>query len=159
MLVLCKRTVVIYFLFDYLFFFFSTNTAGIIGWYDFEFYSQNKCKSQPLDPSVTSHCGLWIICRLKFDFDPIPVEVTWFQLDYKLSDVTNFTFTILQHYFRWPLMVDIDMWPLISLKSEGSLHASMTRGGHSNGKKRYQARPWTHKKHPNHVLFRYEKRP
>ena len=23
----------------------------------------------------------------------------------------------------------------------------------------YQARPWTHKKHPNHVLFRYEKRP
>ena len=33
------------------------------------------------------------------------------------------------------------------------------RGGHSNGKRGYQARPWTHKKHPNHVLFRYEKRP
>ena len=32
-------------------------------------------------------------------------------------------------------------------------------GGHSNGKRGYQARPWTHKKHPNHVLFRYEKRP
>ena len=23
----------------------------------------------------------------------------------------------------------------------------------------YQARPWTHKKHPNHVFFRYENRP
>ena len=34
------------------------------------------------------------------------------------------------------------------------------RGGeHSNGKRGYQARPWTHKKHPNHVSFRYEKRP
>ena len=32
-------------------------------------------------------------------------------------------------------------------------------GGHSNGKRGYQARPWTHKKHPYHVLFRYEKRP
>ena len=32
-------------------------------------------------------------------------------------------------------------------------------GGHSNGKRGYQARPWTHKKHPNHILFRYEKRP
>ena len=31
-------------------------------------------------------------------------------------------------------------------------------GGHSNGKRGYQARPWTHKKHPNHVLFRYEKK-
>ena len=25
-------------------------------------------------------------------------------------------------------------------------------GGHSNGKREYQARPWTHKKHPNHVF-------
>ena len=33
-------------------------------------------------------------------------------------------------------------------------------GSHSNGKRGYQARPWTHKKHPNHVfLIRYEKRP
>ena len=32
-------------------------------------------------------------------------------------------------------------------------------GGHSNGKRGYQARPWTHKKHPNHVFFRYENRP
>ena len=32
-------------------------------------------------------------------------------------------------------------------------------GGHSNGKRGYQARPWTHKKHPNHVFFRYEIRP
>ena len=31
-------------------------------------------------------------------------------------------------------------------------------GGHSNGKRGYQARPWTHKKHPNQVLFRYEKK-
>ena len=30
------------------------------------------------------------------------------------------------------------------------------RGSHSNGKRGYQARPWTHKKHPNHVFFRYE---
>ena len=30
---------------------------------------------------------------------------------------------------------------------------------HSNGKRGYQARPWTHKKHPNHVFFRYENRP
>ena len=35
----------------------------------------------------------------------------------------------------------------------------LPRGAHSNGKRGYQARPWTHKKHPNHVLFRYEKRP
>ena len=35
----------------------------------------------------------------------------------------------------------------------------MSLGGHSNGKRGYQARPWTHKKHPNHVFFRYEKRP
>ena len=34
-----------------------------------------------------------------------------------------------------------------------------SRGGHSNGKRGYQARPWTHKKHPNHVFFRYENRP
>ena len=32
-------------------------------------------------------------------------------------------------------------------------------GGHSNGKRGYQARPWAHKKHPNHVFFRYENRP
>ena len=32
-------------------------------------------------------------------------------------------------------------------------------GGHSNGKRGYQARPWTHKKYPNHVLFRSENRP
>ena len=32
-------------------------------------------------------------------------------------------------------------------------------GGHSNGKRGYQACPWTHKKHPNHVFFRYENRP
>ena len=32
-------------------------------------------------------------------------------------------------------------------------------GGHSNGKRGYQAHPWTHKKHPNHVFFRYENRP
>ena len=32
-------------------------------------------------------------------------------------------------------------------------------GGHSNGKRGYQAHPWTHKKHPNHIFFRYEKRP
>ena len=31
-------------------------------------------------------------------------------------------------------------------------------GGHSNGKRGYQARPWTHKKHPNRVLFRYGKK-
>ena len=31
------------------------------------------------------------------------------------------------------------------------------RGGHSNGKRGYQARPWTHKNHPNHVIFRYGK--
>ena len=30
---------------------------------------------------------------------------------------------------------------------------------HLNGKRGYQARPWTHKKHPNHVFFRYENRP
>ena len=29
----------------------------------------------------------------------------------------------------------------------------------SNGKRGYQARPWTHKKHPNHIFFRYENRP
>ena len=29
-------------------------------------------------------------------------------------------------------------------------------GRHSNGKRGYQARPWSH---PNHVFFRYEKRP
>ena len=34
-----------------------------------------------------------------------------------------------------------------------------SRGGHSNGKRGYQARPWAHKKHPNHVFFRYENRP
>ena len=32
-------------------------------------------------------------------------------------------------------------------------------GGHSNGKRGYQARPWTHKEHPKHVFFRYENRP
>ena len=32
-------------------------------------------------------------------------------------------------------------------------------GGHSNGKRGYQAPPWTHKKHPNHIFFRYENRP
>ena len=32
-------------------------------------------------------------------------------------------------------------------------------GGHSNSKRGYQAHPWTHKKHPNHVFFRYENRP
>ena len=32
-------------------------------------------------------------------------------------------------------------------------------GGHSNGKRGYQAHPWTHKKHPNHIFFRYENRP
>ena len=32
-------------------------------------------------------------------------------------------------------------------------------GGHSNGKREYQACPWTHKKHPNHVFVRYEKDP
>ena len=32
-------------------------------------------------------------------------------------------------------------------------------GGHSNGKRGYQARPWTLKKHPNHVSFMYENRP
>ena len=26
-------------------------------------------------------------------------------------------------------------------------------GGHSNGKRGYQARPWTHKKHPNHIFL------
>ena len=31
--------------------------------------------------------------------------------------------------------------------------------GHSNGKRGYQARPWTHKKHPYHIFFRYENRP
>ena len=33
------------------------------------------------------------------------------------------------------------------------------KGGHSNGKRGYQARPWTHKKHPNHIFFWYEKDP
>ena len=32
-------------------------------------------------------------------------------------------------------------------------------GGHSNGKRGYQARPWIHKKHPNHIFFIYEKQP
>ena len=44
---------------------------------------------------------------------------------------------------------------LMRLMSKGEY----ARGGHSNGKRGYQARPWTHKKHPNHVFFRYEKRP
>ena len=35
---------------------------------------------------------------------------------------------------------------------------STARGGHSNGKRGYKARPWTHKEHPNHVFFRYEKK-
>ena len=30
---------------------------------------------------------------------------------------------------------------------------SYSPGGHSNGNEGYQARPWTHKKHPNHVLI------
>ena len=36
---------------------------------------------------------------------------------------------------------------------------SVPGGGHSNGKRGYQARPWAHKKHPNHVFFKYENRP
>ena len=36
---------------------------------------------------------------------------------------------------------------------------NVSREGHSNGKSGYQARPWTHKKDPNHIFFRYENRP
>ena len=32
-------------------------------------------------------------------------------------------------------------------------------GGHSNGKRGYQAHPWTHQKHPNHIFFKYGNRP
>ena len=31
---------------------------------------------------------------------------------------------------------------------------SKTQGGHSAGKRGYQARPWTHKKHPKHIFPR-----
>ena len=39
-----------------------------------------------------------------------------------------------------------------SYKTRWLLKDRQTPGGHSNGKRGYQARPWAHKKHPNHVF-------
>ena len=76
----------------------------------------------------------------------------------------NYLATVVQGNFG--LWIIRDLYSLKIFKyilHDFNLAVTSTRillpGGHSNGKRGYQARPWTHKKHPNHVFFRHENRP
>ena len=73
--------------------------------------------------------ALWTDSRAWLAFHLIKFTIQWYERDKKFSHL------VYAHVSFW------------------------ARGGHSNGKRGYQARPWTHKKHPNHVLFRYEEDP
>ena len=83
------------------------------------------------------------------------------------------SFAVLKFQFRNIKMSTAKLgplsWPIVNNMciSFGDYHIVVRNfvsyrgggGGHSNGKKGYQARPWTHKEHPNHIFFMYENKP
>ena len=91
----------------------------------------------------------WQISRNPVGFSPPPPPFEWSTpcssiQDWGILSLNIGAYAQVNQNITWPVE-NLRVW--------------RSPGGHSNGKRGYQARPWTHKKHPNHVFFKYENRP